>query len=150
MKLLLENWREHLSEISLGTDIATGIRYTALILNDMGHRSLLLYVPEGWTPIAHHMTILRPREGGSLPSRWLGAGLCVSVVGIALNDRVASALVALEGIPLPTKGIDHPHITIAVNPLVGAKPAESNKLQMSDYERIEPINVCGTIREIEK
>ena len=61
-----------------------------------------------------------------------------------------SALVDLQGVSIPMKGPSHPHITIATNPLVGAKPMESNNFQISDYEPIEPINVCGTTREIEK
>ena len=62
MKLLLENWRDHLSEISLGADMAKHIEYTALVLDDLGHRALLPYAPEGWSPIAHHMTIISPSE----------------------------------------------------------------------------------------
>jgi len=151
MKLILENWRDHLSEISLGTDMAKHIEYTGLVLNDLGHRALVPYVPEGWTPVAHHMTIISPPEmKRRLPSRWLMTGLCVKVVGIAQNDRVVSALVDLQGVSIPMKGPSHPHITIATNPLVGAKPMESNNFQISDYEPIEPINVCGTTREIEK
>ena len=148
MKLLLENWQEYLKE---NFDLAKSIDYTALVLNDLGNRALLPYVPEGWTPVAHHMTIINPPEMTTrLPSRWIGGGLCVKVVGIAQNDRVASALVDLEGVPLPMRGSTHPHITIATNPLVGAKPMESNNFQMSDYNPIEFITVCGTIREIQK
>tara|TARA_R110002074_G_scaffold88233_3_gene194486 strand:- start:135 stop:590 length:456 start_codon:yes stop_codon:yes gene_type:complete len=151
MKLLLENWRDHLSEISLGADMAKSIEYTGLVLNDLGHRALLPYVPEGWTPKSHHMTIISPPEmKRRLPSRWLGTGLCVKVVGIAQNDRVASALVDLEGVPLPMRGPSLPHITIAINPLVEAKAEESNNFQMSDYDPIELITVCGTIQEIQK
>ena len=62
MKLLLENWRDHLSKISLETDMARHIEYTALVLDDLGHRTLLAYVPEGWTPKSHHMTIISPPE----------------------------------------------------------------------------------------
>ena len=151
MKLLFENWRDHLSEISLGTDMAKSIEYTGLVIDDLGHRTLLPYAPEGWTPVAHHMTIISPPEmKRRLPSRWLGTGLCVKVVGIAQNDRVVSALVDLEGVLLPMRGPSLPHITIATNPLVGAKPMESNNFQMSDYDPIEFITVCGTIREIQK
>ena len=59
MKLLLENWQEYLKE---NFDLAKSIDYTALVLNDLGNRALLPYVPEGWTPVAHHMTIINPPE----------------------------------------------------------------------------------------
>jgi hypothetical protein len=153
MKLLLESWRDYLSEISLGTDMAKHIDYTALVLNDTGHKALLPYVPAGWTPKAHHMTIISPpKMKRRLPTRWLDTELCVKVVGIALNDRVATALVDLEGLLLPMKGPSHPHITVAINPLVGAKAVESNNFSISDYDTdtFKPIKVCGTIREIEK
>ena len=151
MKLLLENSRAHLSKISLEADTAKHIEYTAFVLNDLGHRALLPYVPEGWEPVAHHMTIISPPEmKRRLPSRWLGTDLCVKIVGIALNDRVASALVDLESTPLPMRGSTHAHITIATNPLVGAKPIESNNFSMENYEAVEPIEICGTIEEIMK
>ena len=61
-----------------------------------------------------------------------------------------SALVDLEGVPLPMRGSTHPHITIATNPFVEAKAEESNNFSMENYEAVEPIEICGTIEEIMK
>ena len=50
MKLLLENWRGYLTE--------QRVSYSGVVLDEESQQKLLeLGVPEGWTPVAHHMTI---------------------------------------------------------------------------------------------
>ena len=50
MKLLLENWRQFLTE--------QNIAYSGIILDEESKQKLLeMPIPEGWEPLAHHMTI---------------------------------------------------------------------------------------------
>ena len=50
MKLLLENWRQYLTE--------QNIAYSGIVLDEESKQKLLaLPIPEGWETIAHHMTI---------------------------------------------------------------------------------------------
>ena len=148
MNLLREYVRE-LLEINLGTGV--GIEYTAFVLDADSARALREYVPKGWTPKSHHMTIISPREQKQrLPSHWLDfedKGGQMKVVAIAKNDRVITGLVDLGGLPVPMKGPAFPHVTIAINPEAGGKAYMSNEFQLSDFEPIEPIPITGEVEE---
>jgi len=156
MKLLLENWREHLEEISLGVDMAKSIEYTALVLDEASHQKLAAFAPEGWKVFAHHMTIISPpNQSQRLPSQWLDFEGCIKVIGIAEGQHVVTALVDLEGLPIPMKGPEYPHITIATNPEEGAQPAMSNwkykpEFSEGNFKQIDPIEVCGKVEEVPK
>tara|TARA_R110000824_G_scaffold129767_3_gene291322 strand:- start:114 stop:662 length:549 start_codon:yes stop_codon:yes gene_type:complete len=133
MKLILEGWREYLSELSLGEPAkgTGGLQpYAAFVLED--NSKLLQYAPKGgfviegqpvpkWKVYAHHMTIITPKDmkHGRLPARWLDYGhdpedpACIRVVGIAQNEQVIAVRVSLDGLPMPMKIPGLPHITIA-------------------------------------
>ena len=152
MNLLREYISELLTEINLGQGY--GIEYTAFVLDDASHQKLAAFAPEGWKVFAHHMTIINPpNQKLRLPSQWLDQDLCVRVVGIAQSAQGMTALVDLEGLPLPMKGPEYPHITIATNPAEGGKPAMSNwkfkpVIDKHNFEAITSIVVCGRIEEI--
>lgn len=107
------------------------------------------FAPENWEVLAHHMTLLGPRNNKrSLPPRWIDKQFCVDIVGIAKNDKVMAALVDLKDLPIPMAGPEFPHVTIAVDRQAGGEPSMSNDFSQEDFERIEPIMVCGTTKEI--
>ena len=147
MKLLFENWRKYLKEVSF--DLAKSIEYTAFVLDEPSHRKLADLAPEGWQVKSDHMTIIRPQDQreGRLPPRWLGYEGCLKIVGIAENNFVTAVLVDLGDLMLPMKGPTHPHVTIAVNTEAGGKAEMSNDFSESDYEPIE-IEVCGKVEEV--
>jgi len=147
--LIREYIRELLLEFNLGT--GTGIEYTAFILNENTVSALNQYVPKGWIPKSHHMTIITPKnQKQRLPSHWLDfvddQGQ-MKVVSIAQNDKVVTGLVDLGSLPLPMKGPAFPHVTIAVNP-AGGRPEMSNEFQLADFEPISPIPLVGQVEEI--
>tara|TARA_Y100000310_G_C20621608_1_gene783630 strand:- start:76 stop:672 length:597 start_codon:yes stop_codon:yes gene_type:complete len=141
-----------LIEMDLGTGY--GIEYTALVLDAPSHQKLAALAPEGWKVFSHHMTIINPpNQKRRLPSRWLGQELSLSVIGIAQGPQVMTALVDLGGMPLPMKGPEYPHVTIATNPAEGGKPAMSNwkfepVFDEYNFEAIGPITITGTIEEV--
>ena len=164
MKLLLENWRKHIKEISMGHDMTNSIEYTALVLDGDSHDRLAVLAPNGWKAIAHHMTIIRPHEmkSGRLPSQWLEYKGCLKVVAIAQNDQVMAALVDLGGLPMPMKGPTMPHVTIATavdlektkdpkKPIYYSAKL-SNEFLETDFQPIkpEPIKICGAVEEVMK
>jgi hypothetical protein len=102
--------------------------------------------PDGWKVYAHHMTMIPPTEQKQrLPPSQFFEG-CIKVVGIARNDKVITAKVDLGDIALYNKIAGVPHITIATN--AGGKPAMSNEFSDTDFEPIEPIEVCGKVEEV--
>ena len=156
MKLLLENWRKYVNEVSMGFDMAKSIEYTAFVLDETSHQKLAALAPEGWKVYAHHMTVINPlNQKQRLPSQWLEYEGCINIVGIAEGQHVMTALVDLGHLPLPMKGPEYPHITIATNPEAGGKPSMSNwkykpEFSEGNFRQIEPIEVCGTIEEVPK
>ena len=143
--------RKLLIEADLG--VAEGIEYTAFVLDASVRDALLKYAPRGWTPKAHHMTVISPPEQRRrLPLHWLDfsddTGR-MSVVAIARNDKVVTGLVDVGGLPIPMKGPAFPHVTIAVNP-DGGESVMSNYFELWDFETIEPdsIQLMGHIEEV--
>lgn len=146
MELIIENWRKFINEATTGFDLAKSIEYTAFVLDDDSRRKLAKMAPDGWKVYAHHMTMLPPTEQKQrLPPSQFFEG-CIKVVGIARNDKVITAKVDLGDIALYNKIAGVPHITIATN--AGGKPAMSNEFSDTDFEPIEPIEVCGKVEEV--
>ena len=146
MELIIENWRKFINEATTGFDLAKSIEYTAFVLDDDSHRKLAKMAPDGWKVYAHHMTMIPPTEQKQrLPPSQFFEG-CIKVVGIARNDKVITAKVDLGDIALYNKIAGVPHITIATN--AGGKPAMSNEFSDTDFEPIEPIEVCGKVEEV--
>ena len=160
MKLLLENWREYLKEVAMGFDMAKSIEYTAFVLDDDSHQKLARLAPEGWKVFAHHMTMIPPTEQKQrLSSDQFFEG-CLTITGIAQNDRVVAVRVDAKSQNLYNKIEGLPHITIATaidrektedikNPKY--YPAElSNEFSESHFQPIALIEVCGKVEEVLK
>ena len=139
MKLLLESWKRYLTE---------NIKYTAFVLDDESSRSLAARVPEGWKVHSHHMTPVPPTERSRLPRGQFFEG-CLTVTGIASNERVMAARVDVGDETLLFKIEGLPHVTIATNPSEGGRPEMSNEFIEADFEPIDPIRICGKVTEIE-
>ena len=80
------------------------------------------------------------------------------MVGIAKDDRVMAGLVEFTDDFMLYSKNKIPHITIATaeKPLLGSKnsnetsyysPAISNEFTIEDFQGIEPIKVCGEVKE---
>jgi hypothetical protein len=148
MKLLMENWRNFINEVAMGFDMAKSIEYTGFILDEASHRKLAQLAPEGWKIFAHHMTMIPPTEQKQrLPSDQFYEG-CLIVTGIAQNERVIAVRVDSERENLYNKIEGLPHVTIAINPEAGGKPAMSNEFSEQDFQPIEPIEICGKVEEV--
>lgn len=152
--------RQFISE-TLAFDMTKSIEYTALVLDDKSRAKLRKFVPDDWNEINHHVTLISPGEGkisindrghsgpGSMKlrmsPRWIGSNLCFTIDRIAMTNTLVTAKINLGDLPLPIKGPAFPHVTIATN---GVLPEESNKLTKDQFETIEPIQICGVIKEI--
>jgi len=150
MKLLLENWRKYMNEVAMGFDMAKSIEYTAFVLDESSHQKLSQLAPDGWKVYAHHMTMIPPtKQKQRLPSEQFYEG-CLTVTGIAQNERVVAVRVDTRSQNLYTKVEGPPHITIATNPETGGKPAMSNEFGEQDFKSIDPVEVCGKVEEVMK
>lgn len=149
MKLLFESWRKYVNEINMGFDMANSIQYTAFVLDEASHQRLAQLAPANWKVYAHHMTIIPPpkQSTGRLPSDQFFEG-CLTVTGIAVNERVMAVRVDSESENLYNKVQGLPHITIATNPATKGKPVMSNEFTEQDFEPINAIQVCGKTEEI--
>lgn len=116
-------------------------RYHGVILDDTSRSKILqtIKVPQGWEPIADHMTI---GLGPSMDKTILGKQVELSCVSLA-NDDKAMALTVTTDVP-SCNAVKH--ITVAVNREAGGKPVHSRNL--TNYQRITPFTVSGTIQEV--
>jgi len=158
VKLLLENWRKYLDEISLGTDPTKSIEYTAFVLDEASRRKLVELAPGGWKIYADHMTMIPPAEMKQrLPTEQFFEG-CLAIDGIVQNDKVMTARVNLGENVLYFKIEGLPHIPIATavdesrtkdpeSPKYYS-PALSNEFTDNDFQLIEPVEVCGKVKEV--
>ena len=145
MKLLLENWREFLTE--------QNIAYSGIVLDDASKETLLsLPIPEGWEPVAHHMTITL----GSLVHKKakhdfsqtypVGSEVELPVVAVGQDERVMA--VKVEAPSEISKKISFPHVTVAVNREGGGKPFHSNKIPEENFEPLSGIVLRGVVEEV--
>jgi len=148
MKLLLENWRGYLNEASVGFDLAKAIAYTAFVLDHDSHLKLAKMAPDGWKVYAHHMTMIPPTDQKQrLPPSQFFEG-CAKVIGIAKNEKVIAVKVDFGDMAIYNKILGVPHITIATSG--EGRPEMSNDFSNEDFTPIEPITVCGKVKEILK
>lgn len=121
-----------------GRALYTGVKLAA------GARARLLKavpVPEGWTAVAHHMTIDHPARKGfrELGEDEEGRGDTLRVTHVARDDRVLAVRVSPSRFASRN---DTAHITIATNPAAGGKPVHSNEL--TDWVPLKrPFTVRG-------
>ena len=145
MKLLLENWRQYLIE--------QNISYSGVVLDEESRQKLLeLPIPEGWEPVAHHMTITMGsfihKKGkhdfsGAYPP---GAEIELPVIAVGQDDRAMAVKVQVPS--EINKKISFPHVTVAVNREGGGKPFHSNKIPEENFEPLSGIVLRGVVEEV--
>jgi hypothetical protein len=121
------------------------ISYSGVILDDKSVNILKSkfenLLQPGWKFIGHHMTI----RMGELPEdekSEIGKNVTLRVIKIGLSDKALAAMV--DGYPSSNS---IPHITIAVNDSIGAKPKDSNTIKIwKDIS--QPFEVTGIVEEI--
>jgi len=118
------------------------VSYSGVVL-DKDSRNLILSnteIPNGWKIIAHHMTI----SLGELPDKFK------SLNGKRLNlkiDKLGKSNKAIAyGVNTDLSTNKIPHITVAINTSIGAKPKDSNEI--IEWEDIEPFDVVGYVSEV--
>jgi hypothetical protein len=145
MKLLMENWRGYLNEQS--------ISYSGVVLDEESKQKLLsLSIPEGWEPVAHHMTItlgpLIHKKGKHDFSKSypLGSEVELPVMSVGMDDRVMTAKVNAPS--EISEKMSFPHVTIAVNKEGGGKPMHSKELPEENFEDVDGLTLKGIVQEI--
>ena len=145
MKLLLENWRGFLME--------QNISYSGVVLDEGSKQQLLnLDIPEGWEPVAHHMTITKGSlvhergEHDFSKTYPVGSEVELPVVAIGRDERAMAAKIAPPS--EVNKDISFPHVTVAVNRDGGGKPFHSNKIPEENFRPSTGIILRGTVEEV--
>ena len=147
MKLILERWNRYL--------LLENVAYSGAVLDSESRQRLLdsVNIPEGWEPIAHHMTItlgplLHPKGKHDFSKNYgPGDEVSLKVTHVGLDDRAMA--VKVEAPHEISKRIAFPHITIAVNREGGGKPFHSNKIPGDNFKPIEGnLMVKGIVTEV--
>ena len=125
-------------------DILKSVNYSAAVLDEESKKELLgLDIPEGWKPIAHHMTItLGPLKEDSIYE--VGQEVVMPIIAIGRDDRAMAVKVKVDGINL--KHTVFPHVTVAINP-DGGKPMHSKSIPEENFEKISGV-LRGIVTEI--
>jgi len=146
MKLLLESWREYLLT-------EQNISYSGIVLDQDSKQKLLeLPIPEGWDPVAHHMTItmgpIRHPKGKHdfSESYSVGAEVELPVVSVGQDERAMAVIVDVPG--EINKKISFPHITVAVNRAGGGKSFHSNKIPEDNFQPLNGLTLRGIVEEV--
>jgi hypothetical protein len=145
MKLILENWRQYLTEQK--------ISYSGVVLDEQSKQKLLeLSIPEGWEPVAHHMTItmgpLQHPKGKHDFSEFYPAGAEVSLPVVAVGQDERAMAVKVKPPAEINKKISFPHVTVAVNREAGGKPFHSNKIPEENFKPLSGIILNGVVEEV--
>ena len=129
------------------------ISYSGVVLDEGSKQQLLnLDIPEGWEPVAHHMTItmgsLIHKKGKHDFSEAypVGSEVELPVVAIGMDDRAMA--VKVQPPSEVSKKISFPHVTIAVNQDGGGKPFHSNKIPEENFQTLTGIVLRGTVEEV--
>ena len=147
MKLLMENWREFLTE--------QNISYSGIVLDEESKQNLLnLPIPDGWEPVAHHMTItlgsLIHKKGKHdfSESYPVGEQIELPVISVGLDERAMAVKVSAPS-EISSK-ISFPHVTVAVNRAGGGKPFHSNSIPEENFKPIDgtPLTLRGVVEEV--
>ena len=121
------------------------VHYSAVVLDTASKTKLLDMVhdkiPQGWTPFAHHMTIVFGK--GVNNKEDLGKKVTLTVTHVGWTDKVIA--VQVEGYESANKV---PHITVAVNTAGGGKPVMSNDI--TNWQNVKPFMLMGVVTEVKK
>ena len=120
------------------------VSYTAVVLFPADRTKLLanFSIPEGFQPIAHHMTINMGAAANGPAAAIVGQKFKLTVVSIAQDEKVMAVGVETE-CPSTNK---IKHITLAVNRDAGGKPFHSN--QLKDWQPVSHIELNGFVAEL--
>lgn len=120
----------------------SGVVYTGVFLDVMGHKRLLTaFPPEHPTLYAHHMTIWHFQDGGAVPDLPWGKTVPLKVVGHFSDGHVQAVMVEAPGAIRP-KGRT-PHITISTD---GIGPAASRGMLPSGWAKVQGmVTIKGKI-----
>ena len=147
MNLIFERWNRYL--------LLESVAYSGVVLDDASRQKLLdsVDIPEGWEPIAHHMTItlgplLHPKGKHDFSKDYhVGESVILKVTHVGMDERAMAVKVVPPG--EISKKVKFPHITIAVNREGGGKPFHSNKIPADNFKPIEgELMVRGTVQEV--
>ena len=129
------------------------ISYSGVVLDEESRQQLLKGdVPEGWEPVAHHMTItmgpLVHKKGKHDFSEAypVGSEVELPVVAIGIDERAMA--VKVQPPSEVSKKISFPHVTVAVNRKGGGKPLHSNKIPEENFQTLTGITLRGTVEEV--
>jgi hypothetical protein len=107
--------------------------YSCYLLTDFGKHVLLENLPATFRKVfAHHVTY----EFG-IPEKLPPIASTVNVIATASNDRIQVAIVEVRGSTVRPDGGTF-HITISLDPTLGTKPVDSNKL-IADKSKWRPV-----------
>ena len=120
------------------------ILYSAVVLDDESRTKLLqtFQIPEGWKPIAHHMTIIFGK--GLDDKSEVGKEVELTVTELGVSDMAMA--VKVEGYPSANA---IPHITLAVNVAKGGKAVMSNNI--TNWDKVDlgySLKLYGNVTEI--
>jgi hypothetical protein len=128
------------------------ISYSGVVLDEPSKQKLLtLDIPEGWEPVAHHMTITmgpltHPKGKHDFSTTYpVGTEIVLPVIAVGKDER---AMAVKVGAPSPIKTKSWPHITVAVNRDGGGKPFHSNKIPEENFQPLSGIVLKGKVQEV--
>jgi hypothetical protein len=118
------------------------VSYSGVVLDKSSKEKILSNVdtPKGWKVYAHHMTICL----GELPENLKdlkGKKQTLKITKLGKSDKAIAF-----GVETDLSKNKIPHITVAINTSIGAKPKDSNEIQ--EWEDIEPFTVVGYVDEV--
>jgi len=110
------------------------VAYSGVVLDEESRQKLLeLPIPEGWEPVAHHMTITmgplqHPKGKHDFSQMYpVGSPVELSAISVGQDERAMAVKVSPPG--EINKKISFPHITVAVNREVEANLSIQIKYQ---------------------
>lgn len=123
-------------------DLSYKVSYSGVILDKPSKEVALskVDIPDGWKIYAHHMTISLGELLANLKDL-KGKRQTLRITKLGKSDRA----IAL-GVDTNLSMNKIPHITMAINTAIGAKPKDSNAI--TDWEDIEPFNLVGYVDEV--
>lgn len=118
------------------------VSYSGVILDKNSQQEILsrVEVPQNWKTYAHHMTICL----GPLPENL--QHLKRKKQQLRITKLGKSDMAIAFGVDSDLSLNKIPHITIAINSSIGAKPKDSNSI--TEWEDIEPFVVYGRVEEV--
>jgi tRNA nucleotidyltransferase/poly(A) polymerase len=126
-----------------------GISYTCVLLDDKSRQAIANEfkrdMPLGWEWICDHMTI-KLGELSDEDKHLLGRKVTLKINSFGVDDNVMA--IGVSGFASESA---IPHITLAVNRAIGAKPSMSNNISDNDWMDENGLNfeLTGIVAEIE-